>query len=217
MAATKQAKLVPISWHSLSHSMKKGLKGGRKWHAIVKAPVFLPMTQHTTTTTEVGTNTVGKKQPRQLLAPTHSDSGEKAPDEADEASSDSTDGPNLQQQQHHNKHQKFMPHPKGHDSQKLPGEKKPQIRNKITAPINWSDLGSDSSKVWSKKKISIDLVKAIEGCKGTKSTCPHADPCPVFSLLSKSGVSWSNVLKCFYCIEHSLLVPGDNFCSHFSG
>jgi hypothetical protein len=173
--------------------------------------------RHLTTATEVG-NAVGKKRPRRQLQRsqidvTLSDSGDEASDEAD-ASSDSTEEPDRQQQsgRRPNKRQKLMAHPlKSRKSHKSSKEGGVNARRELTTQIDWSD------DWWETQKMPADLVEAIKHCKETKCTRSHTDPCPVLLHISHFGARWSHALKCFYCIDHSRLVPGDGFRSHFGG
>lgn len=158
-------------------------------------------------------NTVRIKRPRRQLqlsqvASTLSDSGDEASDEAD-VSSDSTEESDRQQRSGtRNKRQKLMAHP---NHSKPPMEGKVGQRRKLTAPIDWSD------RWWETQKMPTALAEAIKQCKETKCTRSHTDPCPVLAHISDFGARWSRALKCFYCIDHSRLVPGDGFRSHFGG
>ncbi|KAI9444417.1 hypothetical protein BJY52DRAFT_1194328 [Lactarius psammicola] len=162
------------------------------------------MNQHAATVTEAG-NVAGKKRPRRQsrVAPALTDGGDEAPDGAD-VSSDS-------QRRGRNKRPKLMARPKGSEGRKPPTKRKVQARRNLEVPIDWSD---DS---WEKRGMQKELAEAIERCKKSKSTGLDANPCPVLSLTQLSEASWSPELRCFICLDHFRLVPGNSFRRHFGG
>ena len=165
--------------------------------------------------TEVGEAT-GNKRPRRRSShnvPVISDSARKAMD-GEDASSGSVEEQDVRKQQRpKKKRQKATVASPGHASHKQPKEGKTKERRNLTAPIDWSDSW------WETQKMPDNLGQAISLCKETKSSRSHTDPCPVLlhisSEISKLGVHWIHGLKCFYCIDHSRLVPGDGFRCHF--
>ena len=183
-------------------------------------PLASSSSQHLAATTRIGDATGTKRSRRRSShnVPTISDSACKAMDEA-AASSDSVEEQDVQKQQGlkrpRKKRQKSSVASPGHASHEQPMGKKTNTRRNLAAPIDWSD------RWWETQKMPVDLVQAISLCKETKSSRSHTDPCPVLShvssKISKLGIHWIHGLKCFYCVDHSRLIPGDGFRCHFGG
>jgi hypothetical protein len=101
------------------------------------------------------------------------------------------------------------PNDSRHSKPSAKGKKEP--RRKLVTTVDWDD------RWWETQKMPPDLKESIEACENTKSTRSDADPCPVLTLLSGFGVRWDHVLRCMYCVNHSRLIPGDDFRYHFGG
>lgn len=164
--------------------------------------------------TEVGElPPIGQKRPRRQ--PQHSrdvstlhGSSYDASDEGDESSN--TEELDHQQQSSRKRLKSTAYHNRGKEH-KPPTKAKAHSRRDLAALIDWND------RRWEKQKVPADLVASINSCAETKGTRSTTDPCPVLSLLAPFGVRWSHSLNCFYCFDHSRLVPGDGFRGHFGG
>jgi len=150
-----------------------------------------------------------QRQPSQVAYSSSEDSGKGS--DWENSGSDNAEGLHYQQQSGRHSKKRLtlsaIPSSSQYHRPSVKGKKEP--RRKLEAQMDWGDYW------WKTQKIPVDLKASIKCCDQTKVTRSHTDPCPVLSLLSNFGVRWDRILKCIYCINHSRLIPGDDFRYHF--